>query len=197
MRKVTRSCARQFVLLLVVCGCLSALAWGMYLISRPDADEYFDQAVDAYRQGDYNLALRNASLAIERDGSNHYAVFLRGIIYHEQGDLERAIADYTYIIERTKGCRWCAYYNRAIAYYAQGDIDQAIADCRLSVQLMHPPQPEPLLALADFYYEVYDAERALRYYQRYIDLVGDDFERYVPGRMYALDQYLNISPQSA
>src|SRR5262249_52469024 len=65
----------------------------------------------------------------------------RGIAWHDKGDLDRAIADYSEAI-RLNPKLATAYYNRGIAWRAKGDLDRAIADYSEAIRL------DPKLAAA-------------------------------------------------
>jgi tetratricopeptide (TPR) repeat protein len=68
----------------------------------------------------------------------------RGVIYHEKGDYDRAIADYTEAI-RLDPKYSNAFYNRGYAYEKKGDYDRAIADYTEAIRLV----PGNALAFCD------------------------------------------------
>ena len=58
----------------------------------------------------------------------------RGNDYLDNGDYDRAIADYTQAIRLDPNDAW-AYNNRGSAYYNKGDWDRAIADFTQAVRI--------------------------------------------------------------
>jgi len=62
------------------------------------------------------------------------AYMSRGLAYKANGDLDRALADYTKAIELDPKDAY-AYYNRGLHYRAKGDLDHAIADYRKAIEL--------------------------------------------------------------
>ncbi len=58
----------------------------------------------------------------------------RGVAYEKEGDIDKAIADYTEAIELYPRYRE-ALANRAVIYDHKGDRDRAIADYRAALDL--------------------------------------------------------------
>src|SRR4029077_16859301 len=58
----------------------------------------------------------------------------RGNAYSAKGDHDRAIADYTQVINLDPKSA-IAYNNRGLAYRAKGDLDRAIADYNQAINL--------------------------------------------------------------
>ena len=63
-----------------------------------------------------------------------------------QGDLDRAIADYTQAIQLNPKYA-PAYYNRGSAWGNKGDFDRAIADYSQAI-LLDPKEPKPITTAA-------------------------------------------------
>ena len=59
----------------------------------------------------------------------------RGEAYHGEGDMDRAIADYTEALRLDPKYTF-AYYNRGDAYRYNGDLDRAIADYTEALRLV-------------------------------------------------------------
>src|SRR3712207_6061887 len=57
-----------------------------------------------------------------------------GNIHHEQGNYERAIAEFREAI-RQEPDDYVAYYNRGNAYFELGDLDKALADYTKALEL--------------------------------------------------------------
>jgi tetratricopeptide (TPR) repeat protein len=58
----------------------------------------------------------------------------QGNVYYGEGELDRAIEDYTHAI-RLKADYAAAYLNRGLAYHSKGEYDQAIADWEKVLQI--------------------------------------------------------------
>ena len=58
----------------------------------------------------------------------------RGLAYHEDGDLDQAIADYDQALVLDPQ-HVGAYYSRGNAYFSKGDFDQAITDFDQAIEL--------------------------------------------------------------
>jgi tetratricopeptide (TPR) repeat protein len=113
------------ILMAVLAGSLSLLAQG-----TQNADQ---QALDAFKKGDYDMAISCATLAIHLDSSDAMAYYYRGTAHQAQSDNDKAIADLDRAIAlNPKNAN--AYYWRGEAYQAQGDNDHAIADFSMAIQ---------------------------------------------------------------
>ncbi len=74
------------------------------------------------------------------------------------------------------------HLERAFVYIALKQFDAAIADLKQAIELM-PVVPDPLLALANLYYDLGQPRLAQPYYARYLKMVGPTAEPYVAARM--------------
>jgi tetratricopeptide (TPR) repeat protein len=83
---------------------------------------------------DYNEAIR-----LDPKQANAYNN--RGLVWHDKGDLDRAIGDHNEAI-RLDPKDAEIYYNRGLVWHDKGDLDRAIADYSQAIQL------DPKLALA-------------------------------------------------
>src|SRR5262249_9368062 len=71
----------------------------------------------------------------ERSGKDpSWAYSDRGIAYYNKGDYDRAVADFSKVIERNPNYAK-AYINRGNAYDNKGDHDRAIADYNKAIEL--------------------------------------------------------------
>ena len=60
--------------------------------------------------------------------------FNQGVVNHNSGDCEQAIADYDKAVELDPDYA-SAYYNRGMSYADSGDLEQAIADFEWYLEL--------------------------------------------------------------
>jgi tetratricopeptide (TPR) repeat protein len=92
----------------------------------------------------------------------------RGLAYDDQGDLDKAFADYNKAIELDPADA-TTYNNRGLAYYNQGDLDKAIADYNKAISL--DPQMAAAYNNRGFaYYNQGDLDKAIADYNKAIEL---------------------------
>jgi tetratricopeptide (TPR) repeat protein len=80
------------------------------------------------------LVLAGAAAAPRIDPGYAAAYVGRGAAYYENGDYNRAIADYTAAL-RIKPDYAAAYYNRGYVYYYNGDYNRAVADFTAALRI--------------------------------------------------------------
>ena len=85
------------------------------------AKDAFDQAVEAYANNDFDLAVRRFTEAIRLKPEFVAAYCNRGAAYESKGDHDKAIADLTEAIrfKPNDALAFHAFYNRGIAYAGQ------------------------------------------------------------------------------
>jgi len=101
----------------------------------------------AFQERNYNEAIRLVTKAIasgELSREQLWGVYqLRGLVWSDKGDYDKAIVDYTEAIEIDPK-NAIAYYSRGNAWAAKGDYDKAIADFTEAIDL------EPKFSFAYF-----------------------------------------------
>lgn len=102
--------------------------------------------------------------------------FNRGNTYHDKGNFDRAIGEYTKAIE-LKLDYTEAYYNRGHVYHRKGDFDQAIANYSEAINL-NPEYANAYNNRGVAYYNKGDYEKAIADLNRAIDLRPDDAKTY-------------------
>jgi tetratricopeptide (TPR) repeat protein len=112
-------------------------------------DSPAERAWKAIRGGDPDAAIAICSERIVAGDSSFYIT--RGWAYHNKGDYDRAISDYsTALASRlTIENQSMAYNNRADSYLAKGEFSRAIADARRALDL-NPNNPEANSTLANY-----------------------------------------------
>ncbi len=103
-----------------------------------------------------------------------HAVNSRGAAWYDNGDFERAIADFDRVIE-LKPDYADGFYNRAIAWSARGDAERAIADYSAAIRLQ-PDHARAYNNRGDLLDKTGEFERAIADYGKAIRLKPD----YVP-----------------
>jgi len=118
-------------------------------------DVLLEQGIDAFNNGDYDLAIERYTEAIRMAGEfgdNNYAVAYvnRGNAYAMKDDYNRAIAEYTEAI-KLDPYYYLAYFNRGIAYRDLEDIRRAIDDFTQTIKL-EPTFVYAYISRAEMYY---------------------------------------------
>ena len=103
-----------------VCIALSAIALNA---QSPTPNEVFKTAFAAHQLGNYDLAIKNFSLAISIDPARNYFYYNRGMTYKAMGNNEFALKDF----QRSNELKQTAesFYQIGIIKYIKGDLDGA------------------------------------------------------------------------
>lgn len=96
------------------------------LSAATDQAGLIDQGLEAYKAGNYDLAIDRYSQALKENPTNPIAYNVRALAYKAKKDYPHAIADFSAALRLKSD--WYLYYNRASAYSDQGDEKAAIAD---------------------------------------------------------------------
>lgn len=131
------------------------------LAGAPDSFDAHLMRAKAYRATrEYAKCLDDVASAIRLNGKSGDAFNLRGLVYEDQKDLEKAFEAYSAAISAQKEFA-VAYANRAMIHIAMGRYPEAIADAKQGLQ--HNPLPRPRasmynsIGLGHFYQGQYDA----------------------------------------
>ena len=120
-----------------IAAALSVLALGSPLITgctNQLANQYFDQGVEKYKDGNYQGAIDDWSKAIEIDPQNAVAYYNRGLANSNLKDYQAAIDDWSKAIEINPQ-HANAYHNRGSARELVNDLEGACDDWRKAVGL--------------------------------------------------------------
>lgn len=128
--------------------------------ARFEADEYYQQALDGYRKGRYDVAINalNNALALLPKRAEYYA--MRGFIYLEDGVRDKAQADLTQAL-RLNPLEMLAHYGRGMLAYQSGNMEEALAHFSDAYKA-DPQRPETLYYLALIYHRQKQHEVARR-----------------------------------
>jgi tetratricopeptide (TPR) repeat protein len=102
--------------------------------SAPKADDFFLQAGDKYKAGDFKGAISDYEQAIRIDPKSALAYINRGNARYKLGDKQGAISDYEQVI-RIDPKYADAYYNRGVVRSALGDKQGAITDYDQAIRI--------------------------------------------------------------
>ena len=125
--------------------------------------EDLTQAIDLCLQG---LEDANLSKAMRDYGRKLLAWThdKRGLAFDEQGDLQRAMADFDESI-RLDPSRWQAVHNRGVSFARQGQYDMAIADFDRTIEL-NPNYANAYFNRGELHYELGKFRRAIADYNQ-------------------------------
>ncbi len=98
-----------------------------YFRDLDSAEDYHVRGHTHYRNGDFDLAIKDYNQALALNPHSAYLYKDRGIAYGKLGKLNEAIADYTQAIKLYPGFA-VAYYHRAVTYFKLGEYDKALQD---------------------------------------------------------------------
>jgi tetratricopeptide (TPR) repeat protein len=138
--------------------------------TRFEADEYYKQALDAYKKGDFDTAvdaLTKAIAALPRK-AEYYAA--RGMMYLEDGVTQSALDDFEQAL-RLFPHEMLAHYGRGVAAYRESDWDAALQHFT-AAYYADMQRPETLYYLALTYYHKRDFASAANL----MKLANDRFE---------------------
>jgi tetratricopeptide (TPR) repeat protein len=138
--------------------------------TRYEADEYYRQALEAYRKGDFDTAVDSMKKAIAAlpKKAEYYAA--RGMMYLEDGVTQSALDDFDQAL-RLFPHEMLAHYGRGIAAYKAGDWDEALQHFT-AAYYADMQRPETLYYLALSYYHKRDFASAANL----MKLANDRFE---------------------
>jgi tetratricopeptide (TPR) repeat protein len=88
---------------------------------------------NAYKAGNYDLAVSKYSEAIKRNPKDPIAYNGRGLAYKERKEYAQAIGDFTEALRLKQD--WFVFYNRGITYHEKGAEDPAIIDFTKALKL--------------------------------------------------------------
>jgi tetratricopeptide (TPR) repeat protein len=133
------------------------------------------RAQEKARQGDFQGAIADCTLAIQLDPQNSRAYSQRGSARYKSGDLAGAIADYTQVIQLAGDAR--AYFNRGIARYRLEDYEGAVADYTQALGL-NPQWAVAYYNRGNAYRQLNQQQQAIEDYSRAIELNPEDVRAY-------------------
>ena len=129
-------------------------------ISRFEADEYYQLALDAYKKGRFDVAINNLNDAIAITPGRAELLAARGFIFLEDGVKDKAQADFEAAI-KLHPLEMLAHYGRGIIAYNDRNWNEAIAHFTDAYKA-DPNRAESLYYLALAYHHQGDNQEAAR-----------------------------------
>ena len=140
------------------------------------ANTYYDQGVDFFGKGEFELAIMAFNEAIKLDNNYSFAYSYRALAYNSKRDNDQCITDSNRAIFLNSG-NWMGYLARGMAYRDKNDYEKGIADLTHAIELN--PNYAPIYynrALAFRYRREYD--RAIADYTKAIEIDRNYTEAY-------------------
>lgn len=138
--------------------------------TRFEADEYYKQALDSYRKGDYDMAIdamKNAISALPNK-AEYYAA--RGLMYLDDGVTQSALDDFDQAL-RLYPYEMLAHYGKGMVAFKNQEWDEALQHFT-TAYYVDTQRPETLYYLALSYYHKRDFASAANL----MKLANDRFE---------------------
>ncbi len=128
--------------------------------ARFEADEYYRQALEAYRKRSYDTAINdmNDAISLQPRRAEFYAA--RGFFYLEDGVEDKAQADFQQALKLYPQ-EMLAHYGRGVIAYKTGNMEEALAHFSDAYK-GDPKRPETLYYLALIYHRQKQHEVARR-----------------------------------
>ncbi len=124
-------------------------------------DEYIEQALQAFLNGDYGLAVETLSRMLLSYPDNAEGYFLRGFSYQALARPTLALDDFTRAIS-LQPYQWSFFLARGDVFLSMGQADDALNDYQASIDL-NPRYAEGYAALARVYNGLGNRDRARHY----------------------------------
>jgi tetratricopeptide (TPR) repeat protein len=144
-------------------------------ITRFEADEYYQQALEAFRKGKLDLAITSLTdaIAMQPQRSEFYAA--RGLFYLEDGVNDKAQQDFQQAL-KIHPREMLAHYGRGMMAYQSGNLDEALAHFTDAYK-SDPRRPETLYYLSLTYHRKKDHEVAHRLMETALGLFPEQDKR--------------------
>ena len=149
------------------------------MITVPDSQDhvfYNNLGIDYGEKGEYDLAIKDFTKAIELKPDYAIAYNNRGAVYRSKGEHDLAIEDCNEAI-RLKHDYAEPYSNRGAAYRNKGDYDRAIKDYDMAIRLKHD-FVEAYYNRGLAYHEKREFDLAIKDYNKAIELNPELFHPY-------------------
>ncbi|HBU24394.1 MAG TPA: hypothetical protein DEB17_10480 [Chlorobaculum sp.] len=125
---------KRFTTFIVLAAAATVLLGGP--CAAQSSESYFNEALSMHRAGNLNEAIRLYSKAIDNDNRYVMAYQMRAAIWQKLHQFQRAITDYTMVIELGDPLFQAAgYYNRGVVKNMNGHYAEAISDFTQAINL--------------------------------------------------------------
>ena len=149
------------------------------MITMPDSQDhvfYNNRGIDYGEKGEYDLAIKDFTKAIELNPEFAEAYNNLGNVYDDKGDFDKAIVNFNTAI-KFKSDFVDAYVNRGVAYGKRDEFNKAINDFTTAIDL-DPGHAGAYFNRGNAYLLKGDLEKAIENYDTSIKLDPDDAQSY-------------------
>jgi tetratricopeptide (TPR) repeat protein len=160
-------------------------------VSRAQEEENFRpsviEAIRLYRENKIDEAIAAIQKALKEDPNDAVAYNALGVIYSQQGDLEKALQQFDKAIS-LKQPYFKAIYNKFNLLLGEGKLDEAIKQLEDVVQ-KYPDHADGYINLGVLAGRKGEIDKAIGYFDKAIALDGKDFDAYFKkGQMLVLQK---------
>ena len=118
---------------------------------------------------EYDLAIADATKAIQINPQFASAYWVRGNAYYKKGDYQLALADYNQAIARRDEKFWAPYFTIGLVKYEMGEVEAALEQWQKALEISNGAA-EPQLAIAVALYAQGKQEQGLKMAQKALRL---------------------------
>ncbi len=162
---------------------LASIIWGTF--REPSGMDNCNEGIEALDNGSYDLAITYFTKAIRQDSNLATAYALRANAYHNLGNYDAAIKDYTEAIrivkptleELPKEQSAGLYNDRGLSYFLNNDFNHAMADYKKAIEIK-PKYAEAYNNQGFIFYEMGKYDRAIADYTKAIEINPNLAEAY-------------------
>jgi tetratricopeptide (TPR) repeat protein len=165
--------------------------------TRAEADEYYRRALEAYKKGQFDVAIDALTEAIELwpGRSEYYAA--RGLIYFQDGVDDKAAADFDTALKHFP-YEMLGHYGKGMLAYKARNWEEAIRHFT-QAHYIDPQRPETLYYLALAYFHAGDRTHAANYMalaHQIFEASGHRYKTYSGRWIKELEKSLARKPES-
>jgi len=192
----TSFCPRTMVKwigILMLAACVIIPQHTTFAEGPAEASDYNAESAVPYRVGmfhverkEYAQAVTFFTEAIRLEPDFDEAFLARAECYVSMKQYPQALSDFAQVIVLMPEYGQ-PYFERGLVYTTLKQFEAAITDLQTAIKFM-PIVPDPLLALANLYYDRGEAKQSLPYYERYLKLANTAAEPYVVTRVKQLKE---------
>ncbi|MCS6935798.1 MAG: tetratricopeptide repeat protein [Chitinophagales bacterium] len=143
---------------------LAALQNSAVAQSSPTPNEIFKAGYAAYQSGNYDLAIKHYTTAINADPTRNYFYYNRGLAYKAIGNYNLAAADFRTSNQYKPTAE--AYYQLGLLAYEKNDLETALAEFEKARELKEDLERMNFY-MGMIYYKNNRYEEAVRSFQTY------------------------------
>lgn len=147
--------------------------WNNVIEKYPDESGAYSNLGHHYRTlNNYDMALKNYNIAIQKDNKNSKAFSNRGKVWFDRGEFQKALSDYNASIAIDNKDA-TTYANRGATYGMLNDLEKSMEDLSKALEL-DPTNSNALKNRSVIYYQLGDFEKNIADCKKYLELFPND-----------------------